>query len=316
MSPVQFHQARHLAARLPPLLVAARRIAATVTQGAHGRRRTGPGETFWQFRHSQPGDAAGAIDWRQSARSDHLFLRETEWAAAQTAWLWRDHSASMDWRSGRGLPLKRERAELLILALAVLLLRGGERVALLSGGLAPTTGQGALERLAAALELESGTDERSSELRPRAGAPHGAEAKGAEVPARRLRGNMAPNLPRHATVVLAGDFLMPLEETAARLARLASAGARGHLIQVLDPAEESLPYDGRVRFLGLEGEGELLARRAEDLRAPYIRRLADHRDGLAALARSAGWSFATHRTDQPPQHALLALYARLAEGRG
>ena len=96
---------------------------------------------------------------------------------------------------------------------------------------------------------------------------------------------------------------------------LAAAGVLGHLVQVLDPAEESLPYEGRVRFLGLEGEGELLARRAEDLRAPYVQRLADHRDGLAALARSVGWSFATHRTDQPPQHALLALYGQMAERR-
>ena len=126
----------------------------------------------------------------------------------------------------------------------------------------------------------------------------------------------SPKLPHHATVVLAGDFLAPLEETAAWIGGLAATGASGHLVQVLDPAEESLPYDGRVRFQGLEGEGELLARRAEDLRTPYVERLAAHRDGLAALARSVGWSFAPHRTDQPPQHALLALYARLAEGGG
>ena len=287
MPPVSPHQAQHLAALLPPLLVAARHLAATVAQGAHGRRRTGPGETFWQFRRSQPGDSAGAIDWRQSARTDHLFLRETEWAAAQTAWLWRDGSASMDWRSGGALPFKRERAELLLLALAALLLRGGERVALLSGALPPTTGVAALERLAAALERDN-SDERMAG---------------------------SPALPRHGVVVLVGDFLMPLDDSGARIGRLAAAGIRGHLVQVLDPAEESLPYGGRVRFQGLEGEGEMLAGRAEDLRLPYLRRLADHRDGLAALARAAGWSFATHRTDQPPQHALLALSGQLATVR-
>ena len=259
----------------------ARRVAASVAQGAHGRRRTGPGESFWQFRHAQPGDAATAIDWRQSARTDQLFLRESEWSAAQTVWMWRDGSASMNWRSSPHLPSKRHRAELLLLALAALLIRGGERVALLDGGLAPTTGAGALERLATALE------------RP---ARQGADMR----------------LSLHSTPVLVGDFLDPLNGLADRLARL---GGRGHLLQVLDPAEESLPYDGRVRFLGMEGEGEMLARRAEDLRPAYVKRLAAHRDGLAALARSAGWSFATHRTDQPPQHALLALHAQLAGGR-
>lgn len=274
-------RAQDLAARLPPLLVAAQRVAQGLDQGAHGRRRSGPGEVFWQYRQSQPGDAAGAIDWRRSARSDHLFVRETEWAAAQTVWLWRDASASMDWRSTPGLPTKRDRAELVILALACLLLRAGERVALLAGGLAPTGGQGALERLFAAMAQETG----------------------AALPA------PAP-LPRHAALVLAGDFLAPLDEIAARLRPL---GGQGHLVQIVDPAEDSLPYDGRVRFAGLEGEGELLVPRAERLRSSYAARLAAHRDGLAALARSLGWSFAIHRTDQPPRHALLALYARLAE---
>ncbi|CAA7615316.1 conserved hypothetical protein [Candidatus Terasakiella magnetica] len=280
MVPVSPHRAEDLAARLPPLLVSARHIAATLAQGVHGRRRTGPGETFWQFRRAQPGDGPASIDWRRSARSDHLFVRETEWAAAQTIWLWRDASASMTWCSRPEWGEKRERAELLILSLAALLLRGGERVGLLAGGQAATSGLGALERLALAL----------------------GAAPGDEMPP-----------PRHATVVLASDFLEPLDQIERRLKRLAAHGAQGHLIQVLDPAEESLPYTGRVRFEGVEGEDGLLVRRAQDLRPAYARRLAAHRDGLAAVARALGWSLIAHRTDQPPQHALLALHTRLAE---
>ena len=279
------HLAEELAALWPPLLVAAERIAAGVAQGAHGRRRTGSGETFWQYRRSQPGDPLAAIDWRRSGRGDQLFLRETEWAAAQTVWLWCDASPSMAWRSTPALPTKRERAEVLILALAALLLRGGERIAPLAGGMAPTGGGGALSRLADMLARER-------------------TGPGLPTP---------PPLPRHATVVLAGDLLAPPEEIAALLGRLSAGGATGHLLQVLDPAEESLPYDGRIRFEGLEGEGEMLAGRAQDLRGAYAERLADHRAALAALARARGWSFATHRTDQPPQPALLGLYTQLAE---
>lgn len=281
-------QAQALAARLPPLLVAAERVAATVAGGIHGRRRTGPGESFWQYRPTQPGDPATAIDWRQSARSDRLFTRETEWSAAQTVWLWRDPSASMDWRSSRELPTKRDRAELLALALAALLLRGGERVALLSGALGPTSGGGALTRLAIAMDGEA--------------APPGP------LPA-------AAGLPRHAETVLLSDFLSPLRDIDAAVRAVAAAGAVGHLVQVLDPAEESLPFQGRVRFAGLEGEGETLVRRTEDVRGAYAARLAAHRDGLAAIARAAGWTFAVHHTDQPPQAALLALHSRLSAPR-
>src|SRR4029077_18972961 len=138
-------------------LVAAERIATTVAQGVHGRRRVGQGETFWQFRQYQPGDAASDIDWRESAKSQRLYVRETEWEAAQSVWLWRDPSASMDYTSagyiaGAGWPSKRDRADLILVALASLLVRGGERLTLLGSGIAPLTGRVALTRLVQLLE--------------------------------------------------------------------------------------------------------------------------------------------------------------------
>ncbi|OAN55128.1 DUF58 domain-containing protein [Magnetospirillum moscoviense] len=274
--------ARQLAARLPPLLVAAERVAAAVTGGAHGRRRAGPGESFWQFRHAQTGDPASAIDWRQSARGQDLFVRQTEWAAAQTVWLWCDGTASMEWRSDPNLPTKAERALVLTLALAACLLRGGERVA--AAGWLPTGhGPQALSRLAAALA--------ATPAPPAAPPPKGVE------------------------MVLVSDFLEPLDMIAARVRAWAGGRAGGHLLQVLDPAEETLPFDGRIRFTDPESGAEFLARRAQDLRDGYQQRMTAHRDGLVAIARAAGWSFSCHHSDQPPQTALLALYRRLASPR-
>src|SRR5438128_12589561 len=146
-------RAEQAAASLPPLLVAAGRVAITVAQGVHGRRRVGQGETFWQFRQYQPGDAASRIDWRKSAKSERLYVRETEWEAAQSVWLWRDASASMDYTSagyvpGGEWPTKRDRAQLLLVALASLLVRGGERLTVLGSGMAPMSGRIALSRVA------------------------------------------------------------------------------------------------------------------------------------------------------------------------
>src|SRR5277367_2043238 len=101
------HRAEELASALPPLLIAAERVAATVAQGVHGRRRVGQGETFWQFRQYEPGDSAQRIDWRESAKSQRLYVRETEWEAAQSAFLWRDTSPSMDYASSSAVPTKR-----------------------------------------------------------------------------------------------------------------------------------------------------------------------------------------------------------------
>ncbi|MDE2573974.1 MAG: DUF58 domain-containing protein [Rhodospirillales bacterium] len=274
-------RAQALGARLPPLQVAAERVAATVAQGVHGRRRVGQGDSFWQFRPFVAGDPAGRIDWRQSARSDRAFVRETEWEAAQTVALWRDGSAGMHWRSREASVEKVERAELLLLALAALLLRGGERVRLIGAEPRPVSG---LDRLAEQLALLPD----SGELPP-------------EVP-----------LPRHARVVLIGDLLAPLDDIAAVVGRMAAAQVSGHLVQVLDPAEALLPYAGRIRFEGLRSRVEALVPRVEGVREAYARRLAEQQAGLAAICRAAGWAFMSHRTDHAPETALLGLYTALA----
>ncbi len=286
-------RAEQTAAALPPLLVAAERVAATVAQGVHGRRRVGQGETFWQFRQYQPGDAASRIDWRESAKSQRLFVRETEWEAAQSVWLWRDGSASMDYSSagyiaGADWPTKRDRAELLLAALASLLVRGGERLTLLGSGVAPLSGRIALSRLVEMLARETGPTDPLPPLEP---------------------------LPRAATVVLIGDFLAPLDSVNTALTRFAGLGLTGHLLQVVDPAEEDLPFDGRVRFAAVDAREEIVVSRVEGVRDDYIRRFRDHRSGLTAIAGRLHWTFAAHRTDRPPAMALLALYAALSADR-
>lgn len=286
------HRAEQLAARLPPLLVAAERVASTVAQGVHGRRRVGQGDSFWQFRRYESTDAATMIDWRQSAKTQSLFVRETEWEAAQTVWLWRDTSPSMRYRSSRALSEKAERADLLLLALASLLVRGGEHMALIGEDMRPASGRAALEKIAGFVT--------------RAEAPaRGSERRLSSLPPFQL-------LPRHAQLVLIGDFLSPVEEFDTLVRRFAARGVRGHVLQVLDPAEETLPFGGRTRFEGFENEGEVLIRRVEHARGDYLGRLAAHQGALAAVVRRIGWQYDRHRTDRSPESALLALYMGLS----
>jgi uncharacterized protein (DUF58 family) len=296
-------RAEALGAALPPLLVAARRVAATVAQGVHGRRRVGQGDSFWQFRPFLPGDAVARIDWRQSAKSDRTFVRETEWEAAQTVCLWADSSASMRWRSRLAPVEKGERAALLLLALAALLLRGGERVRLM-GPYSPSGAQMAAQSLSGRDALERLAQEfTQSRVRARTD-PAFAES---------LPSSSRP-LPRYASLVLFGDFLDPLSAVQASLARLAAVPVNAYVMQVLDPAELVLPFHGRVRFVDLEEEGDALIPRVEGVREAYAERFTRHQEGLVALCRALGFRFSTHMTDQPPEQALLALYLALAPG--
>jgi uncharacterized protein (DUF58 family) len=280
-----------IAQRLPPLLLAAERIAATLEQGVHGRRRTGAGEVFWQYRLYYPGDELKQLDWRASAKSDRLYLRQQEWSAAQSAFLWADLSPSMQYRSKRSLPTKAERTQVLLLALAIVLAKAGERIGLIGRAEPPISGRSAHERLA-------------EQLAHLAQAPEAAPSLPPEV-----------QLPAHAHVILVGDFLVPVETLKARVAVMANRGIKGHLLQILDPAEMEMPFTGRVRFLGLEQEGRMLVSRTETIRRQYLDRLAEHRASLADLTRAAGWSITLHRTDQAPAPALLALYQWLAADR-
>jgi uncharacterized protein (DUF58 family) len=283
--------AHQVADRLPDLLIDAARIASTVAHGVHGRRRSGPGETFWQFRQFEAMDAAQLIDWRRSASSDHLYVREREWEAAHTLWLWPDLSPSMNFQSHLSATSKRDRALVLMLAATELLVRGGERVGLL-GVTEPSASRRATTKIAEAIATNADSAALTKSEPPKA------------------------RVGRFSSVILISDFLDPIERIREHVEALAATGATGHLVQVLDPAEETLPYEGRTEFLGLEGGESWVADRAESLRTRYRERFEAHRAELSALAIRLGWSFLLHHTDRPASEPLLTLIMRLEGGGG
>ena len=288
-SPAFKEQAESLAATLPPLLVAAERLASAVNLGVHGRRKAGMGETFWQFRRYSPEDPGALIDWRQSAKSQHLFVREREWEAAEAVWFWRDGSAGMRFRSEKLLPTKIERANLLALALASLLVRGGERIALLGDGHRPASGRAPLRRMAHGLV----------DLRP-------SEAA------------LPPDAPvtRNAQLVWLSDFLSPIGEIESAIGRLAGRGLTGHLVHIVDPAEEDFPYTGRTRFESTANTERRMFGRAQAVQSMYRARFRAHGEAVCAIARKMSWSYVAHRTDKRPQIALIALYTDIGGMRG
>jgi len=281
------HEAAVLAARLPSLVVAARQIAQSVMHGVHGRRRAGPGETFWQFRAFQSGEPAAGIDWRRSAREDRAYVREREWEAAHTVWIWFDRSPSMAFASSLAQTSKLERAAVLALALAELLVRGGERVGLL-GLTRPLASRGIIERFAEAIALDE------------------AHASGPASP-------LPPAAPLKARsrAVLIGDFLEDSAAFGHAIAALSAEGASGQALMVCDPIEETFPFAGHTEFVAPQGAQRLRAPRAQAMREAYLARLAAHREALRLACLAHGWGLALHRTDQPAAQALLALRMRL-----
>jgi uncharacterized protein (DUF58 family) len=212
--------AADLASRLPHVVAQAREVAGSVVHGVHGRRRAGAGETFWQYRPFESGESAHRVDWRRSARGDQLFVREREWEAAQNYFVWVDCSASMAFKSSLASDYKIDRAAVLGLAAAEVLVQGGERVGAL--GLTPALcARNIIDRLAAVISNQP-PDSGVNDIAP------------------------STALPPRAKLILVSDFLCDVEALATRLREYSQAGARGALLMILDPAEESFPERRRV----------------------------------------------------------------------
>jgi uncharacterized protein (DUF58 family) len=278
------------AATFPALMIEAERVAVAASAGLHGRRRAGPGESFWQHRLYAFGDPVSAIDWRQSARSaDRLYVRQNEWEAAAAVWIWRDPSPSFLYQSTDKIPDKRRRADVLAVAVSILLAQAGERIGLAGRRRRAFSGRGA-----PALVLEG---------------LHAPDAKATSEPPPVDAG-------AGARVVYFGDFFADPEAVARTVSASAATGAGGALVQIVDPAEEDFPFSGRLEFADMESSSRLLFGDAAAARAAYRDKFAGHRAALADACRRYGWAFLSHRTDRPAQHCLLALYAALEKRRG
>ena len=276
---------RQRAALVPDLLVEARRIVNTVIAGWHGRKKRGIGENFWQFRPYVEGEAIARIDWRRSARDDHTYVRDREWEAAHTVWIWADPSPSMLYKSATATVSKQSRALVLALALAELLSRSGERIG--------------WPDLTDAFSARNGAERLASHL-----AHAGALAARPDLSAIR----------RYSDIILIGDFLDPVEETMAWLDPLFRHGVRAHLIEVADPAEETFPYSGRTEFTDPETGEKLTAGRAEALVDAYRHVYTARREQLSAWCRRQGWSYTVNHTDRLASEALVKVHMALSMG--
>jgi len=279
-------QGRSLAATMPRLILEARRVAATAIHGLHGRRRAGPGENFWQYRRFISGEPAARVDWRRSARDDHLYVRELEWEAAHTVWIWPDRSPSMAFASALVEETKLERTLVVAFALAHVLVEGGERIGI-PGLMRPTASRNVIEKMAQAIVHDPG--ERSS-----------------------LPPSFSPS--PLAEIVMLSDLWSPIEQVHRTIAQLSASGAHGHVVQIVDPAEETFPYSGRVEFIEPEGAGAITAGRAEAWRDDYATRVEGHRAAIRAETDRLGWIFAIHRTDRPASELLLGLHVQMGAG--
>ncbi len=271
---------------LPALTVEAEVLARGLLSGVHVRRKAGSGEKFWQFRAYDPADRPQDIDWRLSAKGDRIHVREKERQASRTLYLSVDPGPRMAYASRRTLPAKAHVAGILALGTALVATRGGEQVTLTGSGLRAGRGENVLQTMALALSGEG----------------------------------MAPpflppeSVPSGGYLVAVGDFLDSPEEVCARIEASGAAPGGVLAIQVLDPAEMDLPFEGRAIFEDpADGRGRSVLNVA-GVREEYRRRLGAHIESIGDLCRHRHWHLLLHRTDTPPRETLHKVWATVGPG--
>ncbi|MFA6029485.1 MAG: DUF58 domain-containing protein [Elusimicrobiota bacterium] len=260
--------------------------------GRHRSRRRGFAQEFAEHRLYVPGDEPRRLDWKVYARKERYFVREYQEEKSLRAQLLLDASGSMAYADGGRAP-KWELARRLALALAYLVLAGGD-----SAGLALFDG-----------------DERAA-FPPRRGLPQldamdralaEASPSGETDPAVVLR-RAAVRLPRRSLVLVVSDLLGEATEFLSLVRALRARRHEVFVLQVLDPSERDLPWDGPTLFEPLEG-GESLRCEVGLLRASY-RRLFDERQRLyEAGFHSAGARYGVFYTDGDWTAGLTRLLA-------
>lgn len=247
--------------------------------GARSSGRAGAGEDFFSYREYSAGDDSKKIDWRRSARSDDLVIREHDRMMPHQIYMWCDNAPAMHYNSRGGLPTKSYAAQRLMLALAQLLIRGESRVM----PLAPHATRNNLGALAQFLSGE-----------------HEPILSGLSLPA-------------HSFVMMTSDFRQDPVEWRKFIQQAGETGIHGLCIQMLDPVEHEFPLYGRVKLESAEDEETLVIPSADIMRPIYLERLKAAQDKMTQLCHQYGWQLISLSTDMPARKQLARVIQKVRQ---
>lgn len=263
-------KAEESSASLPALMVRAENIADNIMHGEHAQKKAGAGEKFWQFREYHTSDRPQDIDWRQSAKTDHVFIKQREWQTTQRTYLWCAGGKTMDYPSDKNTISKQDCAQLMCLSLALLLRKAEEQIGVFG-------------------DLKTG---RSAQTMQKIGQHLIDLPKHGQA----LPDTAHFDLPRHASFIGAGDFLSPLEDIETRFNHIAAYAQNALIIHILDPTELTLALSGRLRFQGPD-DSEHLINHVPSIREEYQNRITEHVNAVQSLCEERGWFYIRHTTD-------------------
>jgi uncharacterized protein (DUF58 family) len=257
------------------ILLEARRLSRSLRMGEHGRRTAGAGSDFWQFRKFENGlDSPRLINWKQSAKSDGLFVRETEWSAPQTL------SIMVDWSADNFIDHPKSKAylnALIALTLGYLYSDASEKV-----------------RIDCSEFLQMDRPKAQAEIAETLMHPNN---QAWQVPT-------ADDIPQNSKALLVSSFFNDVERLSEDIAEYAERGVTGCLLQVLTKDEITFPFSGRVKFANASGSTVFQSDQARALRVEYLEKLQQQNQQLQSIAAACDWTVLSVSIEQDPREIL------------
>lgn len=269
---------------LPDMILQAEKAVHHILTGHHAQKRAGTGEKFWQFREYDPSDRPQDIDWRQSAKTDRVYVRQKEWQTTQTAMIWAQNNENMTYASDQAIASKGDTAKILALAIGMMLSKTGELITSLELSSQAGRSDHAIEKLGRALlDIETGD----------------------------LPDIQKAAVKKNCSLILVSDFLAPIEEIEECFSSLAAQADNAVIIQVLDPTELTMPFEGRIVFEAPGTHDDYLIENVEAVRADYLDVLNRQIRNIKQLCHLHQWNWVLHSTDSPIRQTLTDIQLML-----
>lgn len=272
--------------RIGSLEVVARQVVEGVRIGHHKSPARGVSSEFNAYRQYTQGDETRHIDWKAYARCDRYYVKLFD---AETNFVCNcllDASKSMTYSSGK--ISKIEYAKYLAASLAYLVVDQGD-----SAGMAIFDGK--LQKYIEPKGSKRVLQDMSNELEKVVPQPR------TNVGA--ILHDFAHRMKRRGFVMIFSDLFDNTEEFIAGLNHLRFGGHNVVLFHVLDPYEIEFPLSGMWKFLGLEGEGEVITQPSR-VRANYLKELEAFVGGIRKACGKAQVDYVLVNTAQPVEQTI------------
>jgi len=268
------------------LEIVARQVVEGLRIGLHRSPVRGISSEFTAYRQYVPGDEVRQIDWKAYARFNRYYIKQFDAETNFVANLLVDGSESMTYGSGKISKL--EYAKYLAASMAYLTVDQGDSVGVgmfdgaLQNYIQPKSNLGILTDISGEME----------KLQPQPRTNVGA-----------VLHEFANRMSQRGFVMLFSDLFDNTEEFISGLNHLRFGGHNVVLFHVLDRYEIEFPLNGMWKFVGLEGEGELVTQPAR-VRENYLKEFEGFVREIKSACDRAEVDYVMVNTSDPVEHTI------------